>query len=195
MTHVYAWDHAIRDAHPLVGATAIQPDPLAAQSSHAALTAWIPVPRLAPDTVLATQIAPNSISALAMGNATPNAQIAHATHGAGHMTHVIQTAIQTMIQLLVAKVAIAVVVELELQFTKIRLHPVVLDRHHRIILKIIIRALVLEAHALLVLFRVIRMSTNTLCLNMMKRVNSEKSPLGHFSICHRGRLLIVGRKM
>ena len=116
--HVYVLDRVILDAPLSVGAIAIQPDPLAAQNSHAVLTVWIPVPRLAPGMVLATQIAPNSISALAMGNATPNALTAHATHGAGHMTHVTPTVIQTMILLLAVRAVTAEGVESVLLFTK-----------------------------------------------------------------------------
>jgi len=63
-------------------------------------------PQPAQDTVLATQIAPHSISALAMGNVTPSARIGLATRSAALMTHVILIAIQIMTLLLVAKVAI-----------------------------------------------------------------------------------------
>jgi hypothetical protein len=140
--HVYVLDRVILDAPLSVGAIAIQPDPLAAQNSHAVLTVWIPVPRLAPGMVLATQIAPNSTSALAMVNATPNAQTAHAIHAAAHMTHVILTAIQTMILLLAVRAVTVVGVELVLPFTKIPFRPVVQDHRPRTTPKTITPALV-----------------------------------------------------
>jgi hypothetical protein len=53
-----------------------------------------------------------------MVNATLNAQTAHAIHAAAHMTHVILTAIQTMILLLAVRAVTAEGVESVLLFTK-----------------------------------------------------------------------------